>query len=850
MDGELNKKTILIADDAEPNRLLLKKIFAAEFFVEEAANGLEVLEKLRQLSDVAVLILDIMMPQMDGFDVLKAMQKDEYFRTIPTVMITANNEEDVQIRALSYGATDIMTKPFNPQIILHRIKNIMARKESERLAEQNRAYELELRLMDTDEKSGLFNKNAFHRYTAKMLRKNPNKNFVLIRWDIDNFKVYNDWFGTEAGDAYLKKIGDFFRCYKQNNSTVKTYARYDADHFVCCQEADGFEPEKVTKVIDDFMSQLKTLDFEYTPRVGLYFITEPTLDVALMCDRALLALRSIKDSYGKRYAWYDDSMRATMLEQQEILNEMEFALKDGQFVPYFQPQYNYENGNLIGAEALVRWEHPRKGAILPCKFIPLFERNGFISRMDEYMWEQVCILLENWRDEGLPLVPISVNVSRRDIYNPHLVENILNLLHKYNLSHELLHLEITESAYTQNAEQLVNTVNLLRKHGLEVHMDDFGSGYSSLNMLQNVPVDILKLDMRFLGNDYKNERSGNVLNAVVRMATALRLPVLAEGVETKEQADFLKSIGCLLMQGYFFSRPIKVENFEALLKNKQTNSGLTENNLESIENSIDLLSFSSQSTLLFNCFVGGAAVVEYDRGNKSLTALRINDGFFEEIGINRAEYMEKGQSVFDFYEGENRQLVFSMFEEAIKTGKHARCEVMAKPKIISMDYRWFKLCTKLLMTSVNKHFFYVAIENITKAKRKSIEKEKEVEWLTAVVNSVSGVVLVLDVAEKVEILYSNVAVDVLLGYSQIALKECFGNDFLLLIHPEDRNNVEAWLRQQKFGEKIVKSVTCRQICEDGSWRLVKITGKLMGAVENQFYLCALVEAVEMPKEIK
>ena len=177
MDGELNKKTILIADDAEPNRLLLKKIFAAEFFVEEAENGLEVLEKLRQLSDVAVLILDIMMPQMDGFDVLKAMQKDEYFRTIPTVMITANNEEDVQIRALSYGATDIMTKPFNPQIILHRIKNIMARKESERLAEQNRAYELELRLMDTDEKSGLFNKNAFHRYTAKMLRKNPKISF-------------------------------------------------------------------------------------------------------------------------------------------------------------------------------------------------------------------------------------------------------------------------------------------------------------------------------------------------------------------------------------------------------------------------------------------------------------------------------------------------------------------------------------------------------------------------------------------------------------------------------------------------------------------------------------------------
>jgi len=480
----------------------------------------------------------------------------------------------------------------------------MSRRETEKLAEQNRAYKRELKLMYTDEKSGLYNKNAFHRYTAKMLAKYPEKKFVLFRWDIDNFKVYNDWFGTDMGDAYLKKIGDFFRKYGEKSTEKMTFARYDADHFVCCQEADTFEPEAITKIIDNYMARLKNLEFEYTPRVGIYMINDPSLDVALMCDRALLALRSIKDSYGKRYAWFDDSMRETLIEQQEIVNEMEFALKDRQFKVYLQPQYNYDTGKLIGAEALVRWQHPTKGNILPYKFIPLFERNGFVSKLDEYMWEQVCILLKKWKDANMPVVPISANVSRRDIYNPHLVGNILALLKKYELDPELLHLEITESAYTQNAEQLMNTVNLLRSHGIKVHMDDFGSGYSSLNMLQNVSVDILKLDMKFLGSDYKGERSGNILNAVVRMAAALKLPVLAEGVETKEQADFLRSIGCLLMQGYYFDRPMPVEDFEKLLTRAKSTITLEDSYVESIEGSVDFLNFSAQSTLLFNSFVG------------------------------------------------------------------------------------------------------------------------------------------------------------------------------------------------------------------------------------------------------
>ena len=839
MDTDTIKRTILIADDAEPNRLLLKKIFGTEYFVEEAVDGLETLEKLRKMPNIAVLILDIMMPKLDGFAVLEVMQNDEDLRGIPTVVITASNEEDIQIRALSGGATDVMTKPFSSQIILHRIKNIMARREAEKLAEQNRAYKQEIRLMYTDEKSGLYNKSAFHRYTARMLQKYPDKKFVLLRWDIDNFKVFNDWFGTDVGDEYLKKIGDFYREYDENNKEIMTYARYDADHFVCCFESDGFEPDRITKIIDEYVARLKTMDFEYTPRVGIYMINDPTLDVALMCDRALLALRSIKDSYGKRYTWFDDSMRESLTEQQEIVNEMELALKDGQFTAYLQPQYNYDNGSLIGAEALVRWKHPTKGNIMPNKFIPLFERNGFISKLDEYMWEQVCILLKKWQDKGMPVVPISVNVSRRDMYNPHLVGNVLALLKKYDLNPALLHLEITESAYTQNAEQLVNTVNHLRNHGFEVHMDDFGSGYSSLNMLQNVPVDILKLDMKFLGNDYKVERSGNILNAVVRMADALRLPVLAEGVETKEQADFLRNIGCLLMQGYFFARPMPIEDFEVLLKSAKTTSIVGDKFVESKEGFADFLNFSSQSTLVFNSFVAGAAIVEYDNINETLTTLRINDQFLIEIGTTRTEYMERGQNVFEYYENEYKKLIISMLDEAIATGKEARCEVLLKTGKQTEEYRWLKLRTRLLTSSSNRQILNIAVENITECKEKALINEKMVQWLTAEMKNIPGGNVILEAADTINMIYCNEKMADMLGYSQNEFMELFGANFFLSIHPEDRGAVGKSFDLLLKGEKKVDSCRYRHISKDGSWHWVTIKGCIM-EVEGKRCICAVI----------
>ena len=250
------------------------------------------------------------------------------------------------------------------------------------------------------------------------------------------------------------------------------------------------------------------------------------------------------------------------MEQQEIVDEMDIALETGQFKVYLQPQYNIKEKRVIGAEALVRWIHPEKGMISPGKFIPVFEHNGFVTKLDSYIWEQVCQVLHRWKKQYNVELPISVNVSRTDVFNTDWEEVFQNLVTKYNIPPSLLHLEITETAYMDNQQELISAGEKLRDMGFTIAMDDFGSGYSSLNMLKDVPVDILKLDMRFLYSDKNSTNTGNILKAMVNMADWMSLSVIAEGVEQQEQADFLGSIGCEIIQGYLYGKPMPVEEFE------------------------------------------------------------------------------------------------------------------------------------------------------------------------------------------------------------------------------------------------------------------------------------------------
>ena len=299
---------------------------------------------------------------------------------------------------------------------------------------------------------------------------------------------------------------------------------------------------------------------------GIYRVEDRNVSVERMCDRALLAVRSIKGMYKKFFAYYDDELRSKLLQEQEIVDSMESALAQGQFEIYLQPKYRLKDNRMSGAEALVRWNHPEWGLQSPAVFIPLFERNGFITRLDQYVWDKVCAVMQSWKNRGLPPLPVSVNVSRADIYNADLTAVLMGLLQKYELPPASLHLEITESAYTENPRQIIETVSHLRELGFVVEMDDFGNGYSSLHMLHEMPVDVLKLDMKFIQSEPVTPVNQEIMRFIINLAHLMSLSVVAEGVETEEQLERLRRIGCECVQGYYFSRPVQVKEFEKLME--------------------------------------------------------------------------------------------------------------------------------------------------------------------------------------------------------------------------------------------------------------------------------------------
>ena len=798
-EAKTNKNTILVVDDQFVSRTILKKVFSNQYEVLEAENGLKALDILRDRMDIAVVVLDIVMPELDGFGVLAAMQNDERLKQIPVIVMTASADEETQMKALSSGAMDVLTKPINPGVTLKRVENLIARMEAVRLSERNSSIERDLLQADTDEISGIYNKNAFLRRASQYLNQHPNGDYILERWDIDNFKVYNDIFGTEEGNEYLRRIGSYYLNNAKNVPGLILYARYEADHFVTLRDAAYFDPEETVRRIQDYFANTKQQTFNFSPRIGLYRIDNETKDVTLMCDRALLALKSIKNDYDKRYAWFKSIMRDSLMREHEIVNQMRSALKEGQFKVYFQPQVNYTTGALTGAEALVRWIHPEKGIISPGDFIPIFEKNGFIFELDTFIWEEVCNYMNQWKQRGIqtPPISISVNISQKDLYQPDIVDRIIILPKKYDISPSELHLEITESAYIDNPERLIQIVMRLREAGFRVEMDDFGSGYSSLNTLKNVPVDMLKLDMKFLSSKSEDSsKGGKILSAIIRMANEIDLPVIAEGVETKAQADFLKSIGCHFMQGFFFSRPVPPSEFEKILKMHSLGNEEVVDKTVGVDGTADFMDATTQSTLLFNSFVGGAAILEYSGGN--VAAIRLNDKFFETIGINRQDYDQIRFHILDRFNEENRTIFINALEKAIQTYQETDCEVASKPFTENGRVIWTHCRFRCLTRKAESDLFYLSLENITK--RKNLELRNEM-YRNITLNLPVGTAM-FEVDKTIRPIYMSSRAVKMLGYTPMEYKQRIRSGL-----PIDLSTIQSYypadaLERLKDGETV------------------------------------------------
>lgn len=298
--------------------------------------------------------------------------------------------------------------------------------------------------------------------------------------------------------------------------------------------------------------------------VGIYFVEEGEVDIQKAVNKANMA-RSVAKGKNINYAIYNEDVRNKLSEESMILDDIKIALVKNQFEVYYQPKFSLVNGEMIGSEALIRWNHPEHGFISPAVFIPIVEKSKLILKIGRFVFERVCTDLSEWKKQGKNIVPVSVNLSRVELYQPDIVKFINKTIQMYNLSSDFIEIEITETVAINELNILKNVLNELRKHGFSISMDDFGTGYSSISCLRDMPIDILKLDKSFLGGIEHDERSRNIAKSIVSLAKSLDLVVIIEGVESKEQAELMKQFGCDLVQGFYFARPMPAKNFLDLL---------------------------------------------------------------------------------------------------------------------------------------------------------------------------------------------------------------------------------------------------------------------------------------------
>ena len=434
---------------------------------------------------------------------------------------------------------------------------MMLNKRMAKMQIERHDYELLQKKIQLDELTGLYNRTYFYEMAREKL-KNATEELCIVVMDICNFKVINELYGMYTGDGLLMEIAEHLKQIDAEHPMLP--ARFMSDHYYMCLSKKELESGILPK---RFKTSLEEMDIRVV--YGVYIVNSlEEVSVNVMCDRALLAVHDKNHTYKEYVYFYDSKEHQRIMQEQKIEKDMEKALEEKQFYIVVQPKYNPDTAKIVGGESLVRWQHPTKGMISPGMFIPVFEKNGFIVQLDYFVWEETCRFLSERKHAGKEYVPISINVSRAHFYGSELMNKLQELIRKYNLDTKDLELEITESLCGESPDIIYNKIRKLQEKGFKIAMDDFGSGYSSLNMLKEMPLDILKMDLRFLEGDEKKGR--HILKSLIEMAHTMELKVVVEGVELLSQVEFLRQFECSL-QGYYFSKSIVVKEFEAMLEN-------------------------------------------------------------------------------------------------------------------------------------------------------------------------------------------------------------------------------------------------------------------------------------------
>ena len=547
------KRRVMIVDDEEINRLMLGNILESEYEVVFATNGQEAWDLLHgEEKDISLLLLDLLMPVMDGFALISKLKEDDELKRIPVIVMTS--EKEAEVKSIRQGASDFITKPYDmPEVILARCERIIKLSEETTL----------IRSTETDAVTGLFTRDYFFEYIRQIEAHFKNRIDALV-FNIDHFHLVNEMYGRDTGDATLRHVAETLEEVLRPNAIISCRAEADT-FYVYCAHIEDYKPliAKIQEKLGNVSGSSKI-----RLRLGIFQEADPDMEAEQRFDRAKIACDRIRGDYSTYVAYYDKELYQRSIYHERLIKDMEEAIANEDFKVFFQPKYDITSDipKLRSAEALIRWMHPELGMISPGDFIPLFESNGLIQKVDHYVWKKAAKQIREWKEKYNYSIAVSVNVSRIDIFDPELQDKLKEILKENGLAENELMLEITESAYADNANTLVEVTESLRNAGFLIEMDDFGSGYSSLNMITTLPIDVLKLDMKFVRNMEKDEKSMKLVELIIDIAKFLNVPVVAEGVETQSQLDTLKKMGCEVIQGYYFSKPVPAEDFEQFIE--------------------------------------------------------------------------------------------------------------------------------------------------------------------------------------------------------------------------------------------------------------------------------------------
>lgn len=571
--------------------------------------------------------------------------------------------------------------------------------------------------------TGIYRREAFLQEVERLLEELENpQDYSMLAIDIEYFKLFNEWYGLETGDRFLKGIAEILSI--MQTKCYGTAGYIFGDDFAVFAP---FDEESVQRLYDSLLTLMKSFDANgsFFPMIGVYQLPEgERLPASILYDRACFAQAEARGNLVKRIFWYKKSLQDKLVEEQHLIHSLQQALQEGDITYYLQPKCDIRNGRIVGAEALVRWIDSGKNIISPGIFIPVLEKTGLICKVDVYVWEAVCRDIRKWIDQGKTPLPVSVNLSRKDIYIIDAAQVLKSLIEKYRLDPKLLEIEITESAYAENDSKTEQLLNNLRTAGFRTSMDDFGSGYSSLNMLKDVNVDLLKIDMYFLKMDEHSYVKGvGIIETIINMARVLEIPVIAEGVEDENQVHMLREIGCTYVQGYYFYRPMPVEDFYRLIEdeNRMDSNGIMAacGDYVSLK---ELLNNQLLSSSMLDRMLGAFAFIECD--GESLYRVKANEEYYEIVNLKSLEDISamRKKNLREFVHPADWSGLMQAFTEIYKEPLSSR-KTIYRGKYGVQEYSWYMANVHFLKKQENSYLCLAQVTDITE----QIHREQDLE---------------------------------------------------------------------------------------------------------------------------